>query len=104
MPCMARVCCPDPRRTDTHGAMSAKVPSPSRATPEQFRASSAPAVPVTGSAGASRAARWAPSPEISRAELLWVILAGIALAVLTTWPLVAHMGTHIAPDLGDPVR
>ncbi len=49
-------------------------------------------------------ARWAPSPRIGRAELLWVILAGIALAVLTTWPLVLHMSTRIAPDLGDPVR
>jgi hypothetical protein len=49
-------------------------------------------------------ARWAPSPRIGRAELLWAILAGIALAVLTTWPLVAHMSTRIAPDLGDPVR
>jgi hypothetical protein len=49
-------------------------------------------------------ARWAPSPRIGRAELLWVILCGIALAVLTTWPLVAHMSSRIAPDLGDPIR
>ncbi|HTA14745.1 MAG TPA: hypothetical protein VK781_07800, partial [Solirubrobacteraceae bacterium] len=35
---------------------------------------------------------------------LWVILGAVALAVLTTWPLVAHMSTRIAPDLGDPVR
>jgi hypothetical protein len=35
---------------------------------------------------------------------LWVILGGITLALLTTWPLVLHMGTRIAPDLGDPVR
>jgi hypothetical protein len=48
--------------------------------------------------------RWAPSPEISRAEILWVILGGVALALVTTWPLVLHMGTRIAPDLGDPVR
>jgi hypothetical protein len=48
--------------------------------------------------------RWAPSPEIGRAEILWAILGGVALALLTTWPLVLHMGTHIAPDLGDPVR
>jgi hypothetical protein len=33
-----------------------------------------------------------------------VILGGIALALLTTWPLVLHMSTRIAPDLGDPVR
>jgi hypothetical protein len=48
--------------------------------------------------------RWAPSPAIGRAEILWVILGGIALAVLTTWPLVLHMSSRIAPDLGDPVR
>jgi hypothetical protein len=33
-----------------------------------------------------------------------VALAGVALAVLTSWPLVLHMGSRIAPDLGDPVR
>jgi hypothetical protein len=49
-------------------------------------------------------ARWAPSPAIGRGELLWVILGGVALALLTTWPLVLHMSTRIAPDLGDPVR
>jgi hypothetical protein len=48
--------------------------------------------------------RWAPSPAIGRAEILWVIAAGVALAVLTTWPLVLHLSTRIAPDLGDPVR
>ncbi len=32
------------------------------------------------------------------------MLGGIALAILTTWPLVAHMSSRIAPDLGDPVR
>ncbi|HTC59515.1 MAG TPA: hypothetical protein VK691_05280 [Solirubrobacteraceae bacterium] len=48
--------------------------------------------------------RWAPSPAITRRELLCVILGGIALAILTTWPLVLHMPSRIAPDLGDPVR
>lgn len=33
-----------------------------------------------------------------------MILAGILLAVATTWPLVLHMPSRIAPDLGDPVR
>jgi hypothetical protein len=51
-----------------------------------------------------RERRWAASPEIGRAELLWAILVGVLLAVLTSWPLVLHMSTHIAPDLGDPVR
>ncbi len=48
--------------------------------------------------------RWAPSPAIGRAEVSWVVLGGIALAILTTWPLLLHMSTRIAPDLGDPVR
>jgi hypothetical protein len=33
-----------------------------------------------------------------------VALAGVLLAVLTTWPLVLHMGSRISPDIGDPVR
>jgi hypothetical protein len=37
-------------------------------------------------------------------EIAWIALAGVALAILTTWPLVLHMGSRIAPDLGDPVR
>src|ERR1039457_5638382 len=48
--------------------------------------------------------RWPASPTLGRAELLWVILAGVALAVVTSWPLVLHLPSRIAPDLGDPVR
>jgi hypothetical protein len=48
--------------------------------------------------------RWAPSPQLTRSEILWAILAGVALAVLVTWPLVLHMSSRISPDLGDPVR
>ena len=48
--------------------------------------------------------RWAPSPRIAGSELLWAILGGVALAVVTSWPLALHMGSRIAPDLGDPVR
>ncbi len=44
------------------------------------------------------------SPQIDRAELWWAILGGIALALATTWPLVLHLSSRIAPDLGDPVR
>lgn len=50
------------------------------------------------------AVRWVPSPTIGRAELAWAVLGGVALALLTTWPLAAHLGSRIAPDLGDPVR
>ena len=60
--------------------------------------------PSTAPAVERREVRWAPSPTIGRAELLWVILAGVLLAVLTSWPLVLHMRSRIAPDLGDPVR
>jgi hypothetical protein len=56
-------------------------------------------------AGAERPTpRWAASPAIGRGEIALAILAGVALAVLTTWPLVLHLSTRIAPDLGDPVR
>jgi hypothetical protein len=48
--------------------------------------------------------RWALSPQLGRGELLWAILAGVALAVLVTWPLVLHLPSRISPDLGDPVR
>ncbi len=35
---------------------------------------------------------------------MWAALGGVALALLTSWPLVLHMGSRIEPDLGDPVR
>jgi hypothetical protein len=57
-----------------------------------------------GAAASARARRWAPSPALGRPELLWVVLTGVALAVLTSWPLVLHLPSRIAPDLGDPVR
>jgi len=45
-----------------------------------------------------------PSPSFSRRELGLVALAGVLLSILTTWPLILHMPSRIAPDLGDPVR
>ncbi len=59
--------------------------------------------PAQGPA-AKRRESWPASPAIGWRELLWVALAGLALAILTSWPLVLHMSTRIAPDLGDPVR
>lgn len=53
---------------------------------------------------ARQAPRWAPSPRIGLAELAWVVAAGVALAMLTSWPLALHISSRIAPDLGDPVR
>jgi hypothetical protein len=37
-------------------------------------------------------------------EILCVVLAGVLLAIITSWPLVLHMPSRIAPDIGDPVR
>jgi hypothetical protein len=88
--------------------MSTGLPSPPRtppgspAPPEGERAPRAatppPSAPLAGSS------RWAPSPTFTRAEIALAALAAVALAILTSWPLVLHMGSHIAPDLGDPVR
>ena len=52
----------------------------------------------------SARARWAPSPTFASFEIALVALAGLLLAILTSWPLVLHMSSRIAPDLGDPVR
>ncbi len=52
----------------------------------------------------TRSGRWAASPSFSRREVALVALAGVLLAVLTSWPLVLHLPSRIAPDLGDPVR
>ena len=57
------------------------------------------------SVGETAPSRWAPSPDAhARASSLLVALAGVLLAVLTSWPLVLHLPSRIAPDLGDPVR
>jgi hypothetical protein len=91
--------------------MSTGLPSPPRAS----TGSPAPGPGEERSSGGERgtssrpdtrgdAARWAPSPSLGGVELLWVVLAGIALAVLTSWPLILHLPSRIAPDLGDPVR
>jgi len=48
--------------------------------------------------------RWPASPSLGRGEILWVAVLGVALAILTSWPLILHLGSRIAPDLGDPVR
>jgi MFS family permease len=60
--------------------------------------------PSTTEATAPSRPSWSPSPRISRAEVGWAILAAVVLAVVTSWPLVAHMSSRIAPDNGDPVR
>jgi hypothetical protein len=51
-----------------------------------------------------RGERWAPSPSLGRREVALAALAGVLLALVTSWPLVLHLPSRIAPDLGDPVR
>src|SRR5664279_5789437 len=100
------VCCADPRGSKHLQTMSTGLPSPPR-TPSGSSASpgSTPAALAGEPAPARvRDERWAPSPTFTRREVLLMALAGILLAVITTWPLVLHMPSRIAPDLGDPVR
>jgi hypothetical protein len=47
---------------------------------------------------------WTPSPNLGLREIALVVLAGVSLAIITSWPLVLHLPSRIAPDLGDPVR
>jgi len=51
-----------------------------------------------------REIRWPASPALGHAEVLWVVVVGVLLAILTSWPLILHMPSRIAPDLGDPIR
>src|ERR1700730_11083022 len=126
----APVCCPHPRRPEHDRTMSTGAPSPSRtppaspgsvapdaSTPAQdqaaVKASAPPARKQPGGrprwcgladAGGWRRERWATSPSLAGRELAWAALAGVALALITTWPLVLHLPSRIAPDLGDPIR
>jgi hypothetical protein len=59
--------------------------------------------PATAESPPARA-RWSPSPALGAREIVAVVAAGVALAILTTWPLILHLPSRIAPDLGDPVR
>ena len=43
-------------------------------------------------------------PALRLRELALVAAGGMALAIVLTWPVAAHLGTNIAGDLGDPVR
>jgi hypothetical protein len=99
----APVCCADPRARDHKQTMSTGLPSPARTSPD-------PSEPARDSdladaaAGRQGRVRWAPSPTFARGEIALVALAGLLLAILTSWPLALHMPSRIAPDLGDPVR
>jgi len=90
--------------------MSTGLPSPPRTPPGSTEPpgtnGTADAEPLERATNGrtAPAARWAPSPAFGRAELLLVALAGLLLAVITSWPLVLHLPSRISPDLGDPVR
>ena len=91
--------------------MSTGIPAPSHTPADQpVRPGSVPTAEERdgdverGRPTAPHAARWTPSPQLARSEILWAILTGVALAVLVTWPLVLHLPSRISPDLGDPVR
>jgi hypothetical protein len=90
--------------------MSTGLPSPPRTPPEPPEPPGSGGVPRStakapgGVRGRLAASRWVPSPTITGREVTLVSLAAVLLAILTSWPLVLHMSSHIAPDLGDPVR
>ena len=90
--------------------MSTGLPSPPRTPPGSPDPPGSATPAAAGAQGSASAGaqetpqRWAPSPTFGRREILLAALAGIGLAVITTWPLVLHMQSRIAPDLGDPVR
>src|SRR3979411_1004185 len=79
----------------------APAPCATRARPSARRPAAAG---DSGECSRPAAARWAASPAIGRSEVLWVVLAGVLLAVITTWPLILHMPSRVAPDLVDPGR
>ena len=60
--------------------------------------------PTARRSGTAAAGRWAPSPSLGWREVLLAALAGVLLAIITSWPLILHMSSRISPDLGDPVR
>jgi hypothetical protein len=68
------------------------------------RTGSIPSPAIAAGATSREPSRWAPSPSFTRREVLLVVLAGVLLAILTTWPLILHLPSRIAPDLGDPIR
>jgi hypothetical protein len=101
---------PSPSRTPAGSSAvpGAASPADGREPATERRDGAYDADAVTGPAREDERAvgrsRWIASPRLSVREIAWAIVAGVALAVLTSWPLVLHMSTRIAPDLGDPVR
>src|SRR5205807_4325495 len=104
----APVCCRDTRGQLHQQALSTGLPSPPRDPSASADASGGTLRGrpgrISGSRGAVATQRWAPSPAIGGRELVLLALASVVLAVVTTRPLVLHLPSRIAPDLGDPVR
>src|SRR5580692_9138575 len=104
----AHVCCADPRAREHQQLLSTGLPSPPHVPAASAGQSDTNGVAHTkaqvGARPRARLERWAASPTFTRAEIALVALAGLLLAILTSWPLVLHMSSRIAPDLGDPVR
>jgi hypothetical protein len=44
------------------------------------------------------------SPRFSGREIALLVLGSLVLSIITSWPLILHMGSRIDPDLGDPIR
>ncbi len=87
--------------------MSTGLPSPPRTPPGSLEPAGVDRVAgaaAPSTEAAARTGRWAPSPSFTRKEIALAALAGVLLAIITSWPLVLHMSSRIAPDLGDPVR
>jgi len=88
--------------------MSTGLPTPARtppgSPPPRGSGDGQPAASTAGGADRVDGRRWAPSPSLGLREILLVALGGVLLAVITSWPLVLHLPSRIAPDLGDPVR
>ena len=98
--------CPAPPAASRAAPPLRTAPPAERPTPRRRSDGAAePGEEPAARASSARAGRrWAPSPTLGVRELALVALGGVLLAVLTTWPLVLHMPSRIAPDLGDPVR
>lgn len=45
-----------------------------------------------------------PGARFTGREIGLLILGALTLAIITSWPLVAHLPSRIEPDLGDPIR
>ena len=104
------VCCADPRgpeheptpdehRSPQPPAHATRSPQPAGTDARRARGN---ARGHPGPMPASRAGR--PPRRSGASRSRWSSWPASLLAVLTSWPLVLHLSSRIAPDLGDPVR